>query len=57
MQNKKNWDLEHILNNDTLEKLYKKWKNSIDFKLYNSKPKREATPNSIFDRQSEENEI
>ena len=56
MKNKYNWDLEDILNNDTLENLYKKWKNSIDLKVYNSKHKREATPYPIFDRKREENE-
>ena len=38
MKNKYNWDLEDILNNDTLENLYKKWKNSIDLilKMHNT---------------------
>ena len=56
MKNKYNWDLEDILNNDTLENLYKKWKKSIDLKVYNSKHKRDATPYPIFDRKREENE-
>ena len=44
MKNKYNWDLEDILNNDTLENLYKKWKNRIDLKVYKSRRKSQATP-------------
>ena len=48
--------MDDILNYDTLENLYKKWKNSIDLKEYNSKHTWEATPYPIFDRKRAENE-
>ena len=56
MTHKYNCDLADILNNDTLENLYKKWKNSIDLNVYNSKHKRETTPYPIFVGKREENE-
>ena len=56
MNIKYNLDLEYILNYDSLQNLYKKWKNSIDLKVYNTKHKREATPYPIFDRKREDNE-